>query len=439
MSISNLLEEIQVEILIKLPVNSISICRCVCKFWYTLLNNPRFIKNQLIRSNNNPRLLLTHSRYWSGKDPKIYSIDYDSILSPPSSSVSLAISCEYECNGAVKLDYPFINEPRIEFQLLGSCDGLVSFGVSSGTLDVDQENSICIWNPSIGEYKKISMPFSDFIGGQEWDWKCNARYGIGYDCIVDDYKLVRIGDSENSGRFQVEVYTLGLDSWKTVEFICYSFRHGIRRFPGVLLNGTLHWLGISVVQELSYDVIVCFDISNERLIEIQFPEGIMTPQVGGEQESYHINLGVLGDRLCLAVGDVGVEIEMWVMQKYGERRSWTKQFTTTQLSMTQYSFIKPIWSYENGEILIDTCKDLILYDPKCGGVRVERVRDDIKSRNRGSYVESLVSPKSGIYVEKLTTDGDIKKPEQQRLRYFGITGNKKRRAKRACYCCARRK
>jgi len=46
----NLPSQLTTEILLKLPIKSLLICRCVCKIWNTLISEPRFAKLQFERA-----------------------------------------------------------------------------------------------------------------------------------------------------------------------------------------------------------------------------------------------------------------------------------------------------------------------------------------------------------------------------------------------------
>ncbi|XP_026409930.1 F-box/kelch-repeat protein At3g06240-like [Papaver somniferum] len=274
------------------------------------------------------------------------------------------------------MDYPFRYKNIKALEMLGSsCNGLICLGIASGTIGVDDDNSIFIWNPTTGEYKKIESE-CDFV--VEYDGY-NFRYGFGHDNIIEDYKVVKIG--KGSGCFDVQVYTLGLNCWRSggsVKHYKFSRR---RRYPGLLLKGALHWLGrVTTVQEGSSEVIVAFDVSRERLIHLPFPDGITAPpQELGNDDRYTI-VGGLGDCLCLSVVTF-LWIDIWVMREYGVQESWIKQFTfeygawDAPPSSSRFSFCKPLWFFENSEILLDTFEDLLLYDMKTGRVRTVNMPD----------------------------------------------------------------
>lgn len=116
---------------------------------------------------------------------------------------------------------------------------------------------------------------------------------------------------------------LGSDSWNNTQSISYWFR-SINRSHGVQLNGVLHWLG--VFGKTTTEVIVSFDVSNERIADLPLPEEIMLLSLLRKTKT----VGVLGKCLCLLVDMHCSECDMWVMQNYKVKESWAKQFTITE-------------------------------------------------------------------------------------------------------------
>ncbi|XP_026452710.1 uncharacterized protein LOC113353274 isoform X2 [Papaver somniferum] len=103
----------------------------------------------------------------------------------------------------------------------------------------------------------------------------------------------------------------------------------------------------------------------------------------------------------------------------GVKESWIKKYTTTQLPSpsSDIPFWRPLWYFDNGEILVDNDRrQLLLYNPTTEKVRSVVVREITVANIRQSYVESIVSVGSGTYLEKRITDGVVKNSEPQRLR-----------------------
>ncbi|XP_026417557.1 F-box/kelch-repeat protein At3g06240-like [Papaver somniferum] len=390
-SLLNLPEEVHDEIFLKLPGESILSSRCVCKFLYTLLSKPSFIKNHVNRTNQskeNPKLWFNH--FPPLNPPIIYSVPID----------YASISSSSPHDGAVLINYPSECENLYFLNYLGSCDGLICSRIFRAARERNcfmATNDIVIMNPLTREYKEFTMPIEGYT----------HAYGFGYDSNIDDYKLVIISGSE--GCLKTHVYRVKSDSWSSIQGpVNYSFHGGIKA-EGVFFNGALHWLGTRTTEEAWSQVIVSFDVSSETMVDMPLPENIVSPtDYWGE---IYRNIGVLGDSICVAFIWDSVRIDVWVMQKYGVKESWTKRFTTPKLPCPSQGllFWKPLWCFDNGEILIDDdSEQLHLYDPTAERVRSVAVCSIIMGNCRVSYVESISSLNSGKYMEKQIEDGILK-------------------------------
>ncbi|XP_026420535.1 F-box protein CPR1-like [Papaver somniferum] len=121
------------------------------------------------------------------------------------------------------------------------------------------------------------------------------------------------------------------------------------------------------------------------------------------------SLGEIEECLSLILLVPFVRLDIWVMQKYGVKDSWTRRITTTQEPMIGFGLPKLIRSFENGDVLFSKDLKLALYDTENDKSRDLKMDDsDFLWRVEDSYLESLVSVNSGAYAgkQKWTTDGD---------------------------------
>ncbi|XP_026410024.1 F-box/kelch-repeat protein At3g06240-like [Papaver somniferum] len=161
-------------------------------------------------------------------------------------------------------------------------------------------------------------------------------------------------------------------------------------------------------KEKSSKVLLSFDIADERFLEISQPDEKW------EKFDYKF-VGVVGERLCMLCSVSKVGFEVWVMNDYGIKESWTKLFQIDQVTRP-LNYLRNIVDLGNGEILLDDEKsnNFILYDPNKKLLDFNRPvfqnSTDFQSVNRRNifvYMESLVSVNSGTHV------GD----KQERLDY----------------------
>ncbi|XP_026420755.1 F-box/kelch-repeat protein At3g23880-like [Papaver somniferum] len=369
-TMSSLPREVEEKILLRLPVKSIFRFKSVCKSWYTLICSPKFAKDHLSLTEKRPRLIMIrNTNRWLDKG-MFYSIDYASLLSASSSSSSSS-TCKRE--GAVPMDDP------VKGELLNTCFYIKMFASCNGLLclNFNGNRTLILWNPYTKESQKIILPSCV-------PWPVTKGYGFGYSSRINNYKFVHID------RDEVYVYTLGSDEWRRVNAstICDFY------YEGLDLNGVLHWLGTTAIGDFSKPtkLIVAFDLSSETYMNLPLPEESIMLHPDG---SCDLKLKVLGDSLCLVCGVPDVQVDVWVMQNYGVTESWTKQFTTRQVGITEHPyFLEFHWSFDSGEILIQFLEHLFLYDQENDRIRrlnINGTDDKFSSVEMKSYAENLVS------------------------------------------------
>ncbi|KAH7844693.1 hypothetical protein Vadar_030691 [Vaccinium darrowii] len=101
--------------------------------------------------------------------------------------------------------------------ILGSFNGILLLRVSDAEL--------YLWNPSIRVFRKISPPKGSGI----------PMYGLGYDSVSDDFKVVRILWPTNYS-CAVHVFSSKLSLWKRIGTFSYYIFFGI--VPGMI---QVHW------------------------------------------------------------------------------------------------------------------------------------------------------------------------------------------------------
>ncbi|XP_026429251.1 F-box/kelch-repeat protein At3g06240-like [Papaver somniferum] len=331
-------EDILKEIFLRLPGRSLLRFRCVSKSFCTLIDNPSFrsMNHELSYSRNNPSFM-----FCEAKRNKIYTIDYKSV----SSLLPSSTTCEFTTN---HMNYP-LKFQDCEVVFLSSCNGLVWIHLRKTG---GHEKEYYIWNPATEVYKSIPMPR---------EVKSLRRgYGFCYDYRTEDYKLVRVVVDWASKCSDVDVYTVSSNSWKTTQIIPYNIYY--QGYCGVLFCGALHWLMRTFGRDSTH-VLVCFDIVNKRFEEVALPETPMPyPEEPLEADMLDLGIGVLGGCICLIYRFFGVGVDVWMMQEYGVRKSWTKSFSITHESITSSIYLELMWSFKNYKILWGIDYGFILYD-----------------------------------------------------------------------------
>ncbi|CAH1453017.1 unnamed protein product [Lactuca virosa] len=263
LSIPTLLPEIIIEILSRLPVESLLRCKSVCKLWRSMISDSHFVKSHLALSTSNNRY--THHRLILHTSPRI------NLKSSPLYDVLYA-----ESVNLLEHDYP-LKHPYKSIWIAGSCNGLLFIAV--------EDDDLFLWNP--GTRKSNRLPDVGF----------NVRsgsyvlYGFGYDESKDDYKVVGISCVFISGgnyNIRVKIYSMKFGNWKNIG----AFPHGIPLDDsGKLSNGALHWAASQDFGSFYSWRIISLDLAKETYGEILQPV---------------------------------YDEDVWVMKVYGVKDSWTK-------------------------------------------------------------------------------------------------------------------
>ncbi|PHT64805.1 hypothetical protein T459_29230 [Capsicum annuum] len=307
---------IMVEILSKLPIESMLSSRKVCKLWYNLFSDPLFLTM------------------------------YKSRLPPP----CILFSRDHDISQLLELELP--------------CD-------DSSTNIYDINTLVYISNPLLGEYFKLKLPELEKS-------VCRVVYGFCFSEVSGKYKLVRSVTRRFTGHREVselEVYTLGVDGkWRNLGQVPYPVWQD---FGQVCVNGALHWMDpVDKDNIYSFDIETEKLKSVPGPPGLVFPFKYLA-QAESQRSTCApscVTLVELGNCLCLTddSGSIYGHIDIWWMKEYGIAESWTKVRILTCLGPAGFGldicFQKylPILIWKDGEILMQGKKgsQLLSYNPK---------------------------------------------------------------------------
>ncbi|XP_026409004.1 F-box/kelch-repeat protein At3g06240-like [Papaver somniferum] len=240
------------------------------KALFSLIRNRSFMNmhhNLISNIETNANLL-----FW--KNECMYSADYNSL----SSSTPITVN---------RIDYPFKLQADYAVDIIYYCDGLLC--VCCGNKSVGG-HEIHLWNPSTNEYKKVPAAPRNLFHRLHL-----GVYGFGYDNNIDTYKFVRVMDfngNYRSNSSKVDIYTLGSNSWKSIQNIPYFFEYHYTYLQGVLYKGALHWHARSL--DKHSNVLISFDITRESFGEVALPKEPLK-----DNKYDDVCTRVLGGRLCV--------------------------------------------------------------------------------------------------------------------------------------------
>ncbi|KAL7250453.1 hypothetical protein ACSBR1_012462 [Camellia fascicularis] len=366
--------ELIIEILVRLPVQSLLRFTSVCKSWHSLITNPSFIikhLNQTItdRKRNSDKLLLRlcpdydeKEHYLLCSDDEKFGDDYSEFEFPFKS----LIGC---------------------FRIVGSCNGLLCLCDDY----VGDTHHIVLWNPSIRKSVTLPMP-------------CKPRgpymfvLGFGAHRMTHEHKVVRIVyEKEHINRFKVppkvELYTQGIGSWREIDsaaappYCMVEFM-----WSQAFVNGAVHWVAYdpSVVGGFR-NLIVSFDMVSEGFSEMMIP-----PALAGWHPMC-LSIKLFGESLALFCGaETGrYSCCIWVMKEYGVAESWTKLFSINLPGVLN----KTLGFRQNGEVLLSTTNNwLISYDPGTKTMSNTGIRGSSYSFNVDTFMETLILVKEHTNV-----------------------------------------
>ncbi|XP_048134308.1 F-box/kelch-repeat protein At3g06240-like [Rhodamnia argentea] len=323
-------QDVVVDILKHLPVESLLRFRCVCRSWRSTIDDPRFVAlhfdSSALGASNWHKVCLD----WSDPLRNLCSVFSD---------VSLTLPLQ------LQIEVPF-GAPDNRYVFIGSCNGLICVAKLH---EICYDPTIYLWNLFTRKYKVVLLP-----GLQHQ----RVDLGFGFDATSNDYKIVRLRD--NPGRLGeekpgVQVYSLRTDSWRSLEWKSLECEAAAFRAPNpaVFFNGSLHWFILKFSDLMGtyvYGSILSFDLAGEVFDQMALPEEFCN-------DHSELSMAVLNGLLavfidCVEEGagypDSHSICSVWVMREYGVPESLTKLYTFDVCALVNefYGFTG------NGEVLM---------------------------------------------------------------------------------------
>lgn len=366
-------EELLTNIFLRLGVISLLKCKSVCKTWLSVISNPHFVESQLHHALKNPTLLIID--YPGGYSASLWSRNI--ILSP----------------------FPRIVMPHI----FKNCY-VVSHSYNGIICLCDNNEAIYLWNPSIGEFKKLSpAPRRRPRCLLEYD-----RVVFGYDYISNDYKVLKMV-YENSrdvmGKRKVYLYSTNTDSWRRFQDPILRKLYGYE--SNIVVNGVLY---IKCESEL-----ITFDLHQEVFGLVPLPG--FTGKNKSDVLDFEGSVGIFFESVGDAEG-----IFLWTLDDVSGQVQWTKKFRINVdpgLRLWLYCYLGAGDFYGRMVPNHDFFVHNFLYDYETEETTLHGVRENVWATVK--YTQTIVS-----------LDGF------EPLRYMpnkSITGKKRSRGKLATLLC----
>ncbi|KAK8350326.1 hypothetical protein V6Z12_A06G201600 [Gossypium hirsutum] len=295
-------DEIEREILSRLPVKSLIRFKNVKKSWRNLIEDSTFIAMHLNSYGRNTDGFFVYGCYSYG----------------------------------IELSKSLFDQPR-KF-IIGSINGLV-----------------CL--KKLWSFRNVITTYNDLI----------VAIGFGFCHKSNDYKVVKISyrrDSPSS-EVQVQVYSLNMNSWKTIKMEIPSLLALSPLYRGNgCFNGAFHWQGLKMSPSKKViKTIVWFQFEDEMFGEINLPND---PDFEGDAEFLITEYGNFFSCLIHERGQNIVNgYKVWAMKEYGVWDSWVKQLNIEVPTSQDQQIFRSIMECKYNEILFqDSHHRFVWYDPK---------------------------------------------------------------------------
>ncbi|KAI9118469.1 hypothetical protein K1719_010801 [Acacia pycnantha] len=378
-------------ILLKLPMKSVLICKCVCKSWRSIISDPRLAQlyfdcapiTALVRTSDSRRVSRT-----------VHLLDFDEFKSNEAQNLSSDNDCDHvcsckdsptpNCHNHMKLEVKFklplrdskgVLDKMLEarkrgkkrtsiackpeddkFNVVNSCNGLLCLWNpikrSSCVLYYQcVREALVVCNPVTGEF--IRLPQSEGLR------RCHYVFaGLGYLKKSNEYKVIQIMPNIFGENGVAEIHTLGTRSWRSIKYHGASWYE--LKYP-TCLNGSLHWLVYNYM-EVS---IICFDLESETLDPFPCPSAISSIRVNTTQT--HISFGELKGSLYICCPyENAKRLRFWTMKEYGDGQSWTEvlSFSMEDFRYGQHLYQPRVVFGGLGILIYDPSGLFIYYDPQ---------------------------------------------------------------------------
>lgn len=329
-------------ILVRLPVESLQRSSFVCKPWYSIIKNPKFIDAHLKRSESVLIFLLPirKERLYSSsmtsapeENPNTFSVESKLLPSNciPTFSNSALNSTKF------LVQFLAIKNGKAEIGGYGlSCLGNIR-ATCNGLILLDnkvKKGGLIVLNPVTR--KLIALP----LGTLQPPY--NESYGFALSDVTGEYKIVHLFRDE-LGFVSCEILSLRKKAWREVNGPAFGL-FGWFGYEPVSAIGALHW----IPQVDQSDYIVSVEVHKERFHQIPLPKSCRT----------HDRIIEMGGALGFVTHEDINCIDIWILKGFcGE--VWTKNHSITVGSIID---MIPYFSLRiKGDIIFKRDKEGTLY------------------------------------------------------------------------------
>ncbi|XP_027111151.1 F-box only protein 8-like [Coffea arabica] len=249
--LDHLPDELQSDILTRLPAKNLHQCMCVSKAWCSIVRDPPFLRAYLRQQPHGSLLVsITDARdykgdMWFPENPIGLAVYYSPLL-----------RVQDQGRNQVQCPQPFLSLVKIpSFDLFKGVtkvvNGLVCAYGSIGAMVCSVGTREIVWLPEISGFRNSAY----------------EDYYFGYHPGNEVYKLLKI--SKSNSKQEAHILTLGRDSsWRK---LAIGLDGSSERLPAdsFLCNGVLYWVMHGLVERLG---LISFDLKTEKFQFIEPPK-----------------------------------------------------------------------------------------------------------------------------------------------------------------------
>ncbi|XP_056866211.1 putative F-box/kelch-repeat protein At3g17540 [Raphanus sativus] len=244
MMISDLPDDLESEILSRVPAKSLWELRATCKRWYALFRDPRFVeKNKRLGKAVRASILLSNQ--------DLYSVDKD--LHDSSVFEEPPIEFTYKLRSLLK------GSKDLKFSWIYHCDGLM-------LSQINEISRLVVWNPCTGQTRFIKPGIR---------YHRDDKYSLGYNKSSSghSYKILRYCKNDQTFA-ECVIYELSSDSWRFLD--PFPLDHNLC-YRGISLNGDTYWIAQGKGEETGY-FLMKFDFTTETFVRLPLPFQNLDPR-----------------------------------------------------------------------------------------------------------------------------------------------------------------
>ncbi|XP_076920045.1 F-box protein At3g07870-like [Bidens hawaiensis] len=343
--ITSLTDDLQLQILKRLPLISLLRSRTVSKSSQATVSSPN------TSNSTNPSLYI---RYYDRTNKT------EQYLTAEDETFGL-----HFLNNIIPFQYA---SKTAYFRVVGYCQGVVCF---SDDL-FDSMHMVVLWNPSIRKSLRLLVPDCE----QTW-------LGFGVCPVTHDPKVVRIVyviAMEDPPL--VEVFSLASRAWRKP---CNRLRNTIQvTWSQVCFNGAIHWVAYEKrIDTTPRCLIVSFELVHEVFDEMSLPDGL------AQQHVSNLSISTRKGQLTVIEYDMEKGKEgcgVWVMKEYGVMGSWEKLYVIQLPGLLR----RVVGFRMNGDMILALKNHELVFVDCAGNVKSLGIYGNIRSFFVGSYMESLI-------------------------------------------------